>query len=342
MSTLAVSPPSRDAACSSGPSPTARSAHLIGLGRVGRALLTLPEQSPVRFIAASDRSATVYAADGLDAEALVRHKATGASLAALPAAAPLPLALALSIADADLIVDATDSDLAPAARTGAIERTRRLLRAGKTLVLAAKTPLLLPAAELAAHRGQLGIAAVFGGTGGSWPTAPRALACVANATTTALIDVIERGGTLAEGLVAARRAGLVEADPTQDLDGRDAALKLALAGRLAFARDLDPDAIERPRFAELDPELLRRRRARGATTRLVGRIEPDGAATLAYEELPLGDPLTTGPNRVAWLFTTAAGRRLLTLGDGIGAVGTAQALRRDLVRFATATAGANR
>jgi len=334
--------PSVDAACSSGPSPTRRSlptAHLLGLGQVGRALLALPDL-PVRFIAVSDRTASVYGADGLDGAALIRHKAQGRALAELPAAAPLPLDLALSIADADVIVDATPSDPAADAIAAATARTRRLLRAGKRLILAAKTPLLLAPAEWRAGRDRLGVAAVFGGTGSRWlrelgrfDAGSRTLAAVPNATSTELIGAIERGGTLADGLARARAAGLVEADPAQDLDGRDAALKLALAVRLAFERELDPAAIARPSLAALDPALLRRRHAAGATTRLVGRIDRDGVASLAFEELPLGHPLAIPPRRVAWQWSGGGSSRLY-LGDGVGAIGTARALAEDLTDLA--------
>lgn len=312
--------PSCDAAVSSGPSPTA---HLLGLGKVGRALLALFAETPVRWIAASDRSATLYGADGLDALAIVAHKSAGRSLADDPAAVALPLALALSVADADIVVDATDSDLAPAARSATLARTRQLLHAGKTLVLAAKTPLLLEQNELRAHRRQLRVAAVFGGTGSAWlrdlcewPPGTRALACVPNATTTEVIAALERGGTIEAGLAAA--------------------LKLALVARLAFAAPLEPEAIERPSLAALDPEQLAWRRQRGTTTRLVGRLDLSGTPSLAYEALPIGHPLALPRRRVGYLFTATDGKARLHLGDGVGAVGTARALFIDLRAIADA------
>jgi len=330
-------PPSCDASLSSGPSPTTLSVHLLGLGRIGRALLALAAETPVRFVAASDRSATLYAAAGLDPARLIERKGSGLPLASDPAAVALPLATALSVADADVVVDATDSDLSPAARAAALARTRALLRAGKRLVLAAKTPLLLEPAELREARGRLGVAALFGGTGSAWlgeldaaPRARRELASVPNATTTEIIAALERGGSLDDGLRSARAAGLVEADATQDLDGRDAALKLALAARLAHGRAIEPESIERPHVALLDPRLLARRRARGATTRLVGRLAADGTPTLRYEELPLGHPLAIPCGRVAYAWKRDDGVTRLHLGRGVGALGTARALQGDL------------
>lgn len=347
--------PSSDAALSSGPSPTvafAPTAHLIGVGRIGRALLALAAETPVRFIAASDRSATVYSEAGLPAAELQAAKSAGRPLADHPLAAPLPLDIALSVTDPDLVIDATDSDLAPAARAAALARTRNVLRSGKQLVLAAKTPLLLDVEELAAHRAQLHVAAVFGGTGSAWLAelaasdddaagAPgrRSFAGVVNATTTEVIAALERGGSLADGLASARAAGLVEADATQDLDGRDAALKLALVARLAFGVALAPESIERPHLVDLDPELLQARARRGATTRLVGRLAPDGTPSLRYEELPRGDRLALPCGRVGYAFAAADGTTRLHLGRGVGALGTARALQGDLSACARALRG---
>ncbi len=338
VTTPLLSPPSSNAAVSSGPSPTA---HLLGLGRIGRQLLALAAETPVRWIAASDRSATVYAVDGLPTAPLVAFKSSGAPLARHALAAELPLSIALAVTDADVVVDATDSDFAPAARAEALSRTRALLKSGKQLVLAAKTPLLLDVEELQAFRHQLGVAAVFGGTGSAWlaeldewPQGARSLACVPNATTTEVIAALERGGTLEDGLASARAAGLVEADPSQDLDGRDAALKLALAARLAFGRALAPESIERPLLTDLDPKLLQARRRRGATTRLVGRLAPDGTPSLRYEELARGDRLALPCARVGYAFTANDGTTRLHLGRGVGASGTARALQGDLATFA--------
>src|SRR4030095_11316308 len=75
---LLLAEPSSDAAVSSGPSPTAPALlppasptlHLIGAGKVGRAFLRLLADLPLRLIAVSDTSATLFSREGLDARAL--------------------------------------------------------------------------------------------------------------------------------------------------------------------------------------------------------------------------------------------------------------------------------
>ena len=335
-----VAPPSSDAACSSGPSPTV---HLIGPGKVGRALLRELAGLPVRVVAVSDTTATVFAREGLDAPALAEWKEAGRPIADHERSAGIPLDVALSVFAADVVVDCTDSGLAPDARASSAARALALVRAGRRLVLAAKTPLLGATDELllAAQAGRLGLNAVFGGAGRAIvrelaalrdpANGATALACAPNGTTTALLLALERGRSFEEGCAWARALGLLERDPEQDFDARDAALKLALVASVWLGRRFDPDSIERPDVRSLDPKLLTSRRAAGVTTRLVGRATRDGELSLAYEAVAPGSALAVPASHVSYSFALRGGATRLFLGDGLGPQKTARALLIDLV-----------
>lgn len=335
-----VAPPSSDAACSSGPSPTV---HLIGPGKVGRALLRELSDLPVRIVAVSDTTATVFAREGLDAQALAEWKEAGHPIAAHPKAAGVPLDVALSVFAADVVVDCTDSSLAPDARAQSAARVTALVRAGRRVVLAAKTPLLGATDELliAAREGRVGLNAVFGGAGRAILRelealrAPEqgatALACAPNGTTTALLLALERGQSFEQGCAWVRALGLLERDPEQDLDGRDAALKLALIASAWLGRRFEPDSIGRPDVRSLDPDLLRSRHAAGLTTRLIGRATRDGELSLAYEAVAPGSALAVPATHVSYAFTLQEGSTRLFLGDGLGPQKTARALTIDFV-----------
>jgi homoserine dehydrogenase len=339
-----------DAACSSGPSPTTivpKSVHLIGPGRVGRAVLRKLSDLPLRLVAVSDTTATVFSREGLDARAIADWKEAGRPLASHADAAGVPLDVALSVVAADVVVDCTDSRLDRDARATSEARARALLRSGRALVLAAKTPLLGATDELllAAQHGRLGVNAVFGGAGRAFArelpelrARARSLACVPNATTTALVSALELGRTFDEGCDWARQLGLLERDPTQDLDGRDAALKLALVASAWLGRRFEPDAVRRPSARALDPGLLRSRRARGATTRLVGRATRAGELSLAYEEVALGCALAIPSSHVSYTFAldsgASGGATRVFLGTGLGPEKTARALIADVAAIA--------
>lgn len=335
--------PSRDAAVSSGPSPTI---HLIGAGKVGRALLRRLPGLPFRLVAVSDRSGSVLAREGLDALALASWKDDGRPFARHELGAGLALEAALALSGPDVVIDCSASELEPAARASAAQRTLSLLRQGVRVLLAAKTPLLAAPQRLLARRELLGVNAALGGTGGALlreidelQAGAISIACVPNATTTTIVAAIERGGSLDDGIDRARAIGLLEHDAAQDLDGRDAALKLALAARLVFGSEIEPESVARTGIAALDPRLLRERRARGATTRLVGRATRHGPLSLAWEELPPGSPLAVPPERVAYCYGFSGGHARVHVGAGVGPEGTADALIEDLL---AACAGAKR
>jgi homoserine dehydrogenase len=137
---------------------------------------------------------------------------------------------------------------------GAIERA---LREGRHVVTANKAVIAAHGAALEAlgdHHGcSLRYAAAVGGSLPALETVTRIKASsrireirgVLNGTTNYVLGLVERGAAFAGAVASAQRAGFAEADPSRDLDGRDAADKLCLLAREAFGVTLDPTAIER-------------------------------------------------------------------------------------------------
>ena len=60
------------------------SLHLLGPGQVGRCLLARTASLPLRITGVSDSQATLFAPEGIDLEAIARHKQAGGSLSELP------------------------------------------------------------------------------------------------------------------------------------------------------------------------------------------------------------------------------------------------------------------
>src|SRR5207248_3289709 len=63
---------------------------------------------------------------------------------------------------------------------------------------------------------------------------PLSVRGILNGTSNYVITLLESGATLDAALQSARARGLAEADCTRDLDGRDAAAKLAIIAWIAF------------------------------------------------------------------------------------------------------------
>jgi homoserine dehydrogenase len=83
---------------------------------------------------------------------------------------------------------------------------------------------------------------------------------VVNGTSNFVLDRVGEGESFDAAVKAAQAAGFAEADPTKDLDGTDAAEKLALAARAAFG--VSPEEVE---VGVIERRAWRRRWRCGAT-----------------------------------------------------------------------------
>ncbi len=325
--------------CTSGSSPTL---HLVGAGQVGQAFLRLLAEKPLQLIGISDSSATLHDADGLSALALASFKAESGRLVERDGAEALPTGLAVDLVDADLVIDATPSGLESAGES--LARCRKVLGGDGRLVLAAKNALAFGAWELLAEPvlDRIGFNAVLGGTGlllkrelAGLRRDCASIALVANASTTAVIERVEKGDSIDEGIAAAQHRGVLEPDPGLDLRGVDAATKLAIVTGAVFGHQVHPEVILGIDLRDLDPNDLRERATRGKTTRLVARADRKGRVSLAYEELDRGSALAVPSDRVAYSYQVRGLGARLHVGMGVGPAGTALALLEDVEEFCT-------
>ncbi len=84
-----------------------------------------------------------------------------------------------------------------------------------------------------------------------------------------LSSMAERGMTYPVALAEAQRLGYAEADPTLDVDGSDAAHKLAILAQIAFGVAARPDQIERQGIDTLDAQDIRFAAELGYTIKLL-------------------------------------------------------------------------
>lgn len=318
--------------------------HLVGPGAVGRALLHRIAGSQRRLIAVTDSTATLANAAGIDPLAVARWKAAGHPLSRHPDAVRIDAAAALTAVDADTVVDATSSDLDRRGWTDALDG---VLARGACIALAAKAALCEAAATWlrGPHAERVGLNAVLGGTGRDFtaelPELQRhgcGAVVVGNASTTAIIETVERGGTLEDGIGEAQRLGYLEPDPEQDFRGLDAAVKLAIVAGALTGRRFDPRAIPADDVRALDLDEVRARAHRNATTRLVGRLGADGGVRVAYEAVPRHSLLAAPCGRVVYEYRLRRNERRLHVGSGLGAEATAAALWADAALLGTGVA----
>lgn len=192
---------------------------------------------------------------------------------------------------------------------GGVEPARsllvRALELGRSVVTANKALLaeeIGPLSRLAARRGvSLRASASVGGALPALEAVRRAAASgriqaisgVLNGTCNYILDRIGAGLSLDQAVAAAQEAGFAESDPLLDLDGSDAAQKLALLVREAFGTGLDWRRIPRRGLTGLDRSVLDAVARRGRAVRLVASCERTAAglrASVQPLEVPLDHP----------------------------------------------------
>jgi homoserine dehydrogenase len=97
---------------------------------------------------------------------------------------------------------------------------------------------------------------------------------IVNGTTNFILTEMARTGmTFAEALAQAQELGYAEADPSEDVDGRDAAAKMAILARLAFDTPVHIDQVRYEGIERIEPVDLEYARELGLGLKLIGTAE---------------------------------------------------------------------
>ena len=168
---------------------------------------------------------------------------------------------------------------------------------------------------------------------------------IVNGTTNFILDLMEReGSTLEAALATATELGYAEADPTADIEGYDAAQKVAILASLAFHTNIPLDAVYREGITKVTIEQVESARKAGYVVKLLAICErlsdaatgEDGVSARVYPALiPATHPLAAvhGANNAVFIEAEAAGD-LMFYGAGAGGLQTASAVLGDLVSAA--------
>jgi homoserine dehydrogenase len=162
---------------------------------------------------------------------------------------------------------------------------------------------------------------------------------IVNGTTNFILSEMATGSTYAQALAEAQRVGYAEADPSDDVSGRDAAAKMAILARLAFGSPVHLDDVPYEGIEHLHGDDLEYARELGLGLKLVGTAERrDGGLSVRVHPTFLysGHPLAaiSGPfNAVTVESETIT--ELTMSGPGAGGRQTASAVLGDVVSVMT-------
>jgi homoserine dehydrogenase len=118
---------------------------------------------------------------------------------------------------------------------------------------------------------------------------------VFTSTATVVLEAVEEGLSIGDGVARAQRLGIAEADPSYDVDGWDSAVKLCAVANVLLGGDLRPSDVAREGIRSLNEASVRQARADGRPYRLVGEVERDDSGAVRARVAPAqcapGDPL---------------------------------------------------
>ena len=224
----------------------------------------------------------------------------------------------------------------------------QLLDAGKDIVTANKALLAEHGPELFDHARKLGRSIAFeASVAGGIPIITNIEQCLSanqitsmrgilNGTSNFILSQMEGGGADYRDAVAeAQERGYAEADPTMDVDGTDAAQKLAILAHLAFGARVRWSEIPKMGIQSLDLADLRFARELGYRIKLLavaeltdGGLELHVSPTLVRVGTPLGE--VRGAYNAVGIVGDAVGH-VFFHGLGAGQMPTASAVMADLI-----------
>ncbi|MBS1787531.1 MAG: homoserine dehydrogenase [Acidobacteria bacterium] len=236
----------------------------------------------------------------------------------------------------------------------AYEVVKRAITSGKHIVTANKELIAKHGPELFALANDHNVTIFFeAAVGGGIPlisTLQRGLqanrvsrvAGIVNGTTNYILTKMEREQkTFGDALAEAQAAGYAEADPSDDIEGRDVVYKISILSSLAFQAPIEVEKIYRQGITEITDLDIKLAREFGYRIKMIGlaqRGKNDALDVRVHPMLvPRVHPLAgvDGVNNAIFISGSAVGEIML-MGPGAGRYPTASAVVGDVINIASA------
>jgi len=230
----------------------------------------------------------------------------------------------------------------------AFDYMKRAIEKGKHIVTANKAVIATHGTELFSLASQKGVEVRFeGSVGGGIPiisTLTRSLVAnqidevvgIINGTTNYILTkMTQEGMDFAEALKLAQENGYAEADPTSDVDGEDAAFKLAILAAISFGVKIDPNKIPREGIRRISEVEIQYAKHLGYTVKLLATAKKQNGDLEIHVHPALVSnhhPLASVSNEFNALFIRGnAVGELMLYGKGAGSLPTGSAVVGDIL-----------
>ena len=224
------------------------------------------------------------------------------------------------------------------------------LQAGKHVVTANKDLLAVHGAELIAIAKEHGVALYYeAAVAGGIPIlrtlvnslaadkVTRVLGVVNGTSNFMMTKMVEEGWSYEDALAKAQELGYAESDPTNDVDGIDAAYKMVILSQFAFGMNVQFDQVGHKGIRNITPEDVAVAQSLGYVIKLVGSIEetPSGlSAEVTPTFLSKAHPLAgvNGVMNAVYVESIGIGESMY-YGPGAGQKPTATSVVADIIRI---------
>ncbi len=238
----------------------------------------------------------------------------------------------------------------------AYDFTKSLLLAGKSVVTSNKEVVSTFGVELLSIAKEKGVRYLFeASVGGGIPIIRPMINDLAaneilkvdgilNGTTNFILTKMKNEGlNFADVLAEAQRLGYAEANPSADVDGVDAARKIAILGAIAGGKLVDPKKIPAKGIREVTVDDMKVAKALDCSLKLIGHYEKDEDGKILIYVAPHLVPLESPLAAIDDVFNgiMVEGNMLgtsLFYGRGAGKLPTASAVCSDILDAATTSA----
>ena len=271
---------------------------LIGFGNVARALArllvrkqSLLEQQGITFSftgISTGRHGFAVNPDGLDIQKALELTESGQSISSL-STTPVADSLAV-IKNSSANVMFENSPVNTETGQPALDHMLTALNLGMHAITANKGPVVHGFSELNALADKMGKKFLYESTilGGSpvfsvlreaFPLAEvSSFKGIFNATTNLILSRMENGETYEDAVKYAQSIGVAEADPTNDVDGWDAAFKVSALVRVLWNTPMTPQQVKPTGIRGITSEMIAKAKDEGKRYKLVCFGEKDGDA----------------------------------------------------------------
>lgn len=326
---------------------------IIGFGSVGQGVARVFQMKKdlvkneygldLKLVAALDRSGAAINQEGLDINLLLKIKKEKGKVADYPkyGESGLKGLDVLEEVDYDCLIEVTPTNI----EDGEPARSHILkaLKDGKHVVTSNKGPLALSFSELANEARENKVQFKYeASVGGAMPIINFAhetlsgckiesIYGILNGTTNYILSrMAKEGSSYEQTLNEAQEMGIAETDPTQDVEGEDAACKVVILANSILKMDVTYADVEVRGISQITPESISLAKKEGYLIKLIGEVSPD-SLEVSPRLVKQGSPFAVeGTLNVATLKTDLADD-VTVVGKGAGSLETASAILSDVI-----------